>query len=131
MAIKQIQGKPFTYHEGEGEKRSKKEGHRLPEFELTDNDIPEIKDWSVGETITMEIEVTPIRIASGENDMECCIGEDNDDEKKKKPVITSCLLEVRGVSVKGKGKVENYKGKEEKGKENVFGEMKGGANRIG
>ena len=63
----------------------------LPSFELNDNDVPEIRDFKIGEKITIKLEVTPKRISKRE------------EKEEKDNSITTCELEIQGVEVEKKG----------------------------
>ena len=62
----------------------------LPSFELNDNDVPEIRDFKIGEKITIKLEVTPKRISKRE------------ETEEKDNSITTCELEIQGVEVEKK-----------------------------
>ena len=132
MAIKQIQGKPYTIYEGgteksSSEKEKKKIGHRLPEFELLSTDLPEVKDWKIGNKVLITLEVSPISINNTDKSevmSDYSPSGENDDEKKDKEEIVVARVEITGVKVEEKTE-------DKKEKKDVFGEMKGGANRIG
>lgn len=100
--MKKIKG---TYYGGlhESNTTDTKE-YCLPSFELNDNDVPEIRDFKIGEKITIKLEVTPKRISKRE---------EKDGEDKS---ITTCELEIQGVEIDKKGtlneKVESKEAKD-------------------
>jgi hypothetical protein len=133
MSIKPIQGKPYKiWGEEKTDKPSKKEkiGHRLPELELVSSDVPEIKDWKVGEKIMITIEVSPVSInTTDKNEVisDYSPSGENDDEKKGKEEIIIARVEVTGVKVEGSQKEE----KETKKEKSPFDDMKSGGLKIG
>lgn len=90
--MKKIKG---TYYGGLHETNASE--YCLPSFELNDNDVPEIRDFKIGEKITIKLEVTP-KIISKREERE---GEDKS--------ITTCELEIQGVEVEKKSKTLNEK----------------------
>ena len=132
MSIKPIKGRPYKIYEGGVENTSSegkgKIGHRLPEFELLSTDLPEIKDWKIGGKIVVTLEVTPISINNTDKNEVINDGPfGNDDEKKDKEEVVIARVEITGVKVDGSEEPKP----EEKKKKDVFGEMKGGVNKIG
>lgn len=69
-------------------KKEKEYEYYLPSFELNDNDVPEIRDFKIGEKIIITVEVTPKRISKRE---------EKEEEDKS---TTICELEIQGVEVK-------------------------------
>jgi hypothetical protein len=138
MAIKTIQGKPrrtYDFEAGDSAKTTKRKEkieYRLPEFEITSEDLPEVKDWKIGEkyTIQIEVELTEAKsLKMGDLLSGNCICEGGETDKEetadeKKP-ISLATLKITGVETKVEPKAP------EKKKDSVFGEMKGGANKIG
>lgn len=124
--IKKIQGRPIRLwgHESmkEGKKSKPKYGHELPDFELSSNDLPELKDWPVGKKYTMEVEVelTGNR-EQNTGDMETTIGYDNDDENSNGEKVYIARFKITGVGVKGEGgEQKEVPVKEEKSKKLTF-----------
>lgn len=110
MPMQKIQGKPFKIYEHgvekDGGKEKTKIGHRLPEIELISSDVADIKDWKIGESIILEIEVKPISVKSMEKgelieEFGPLSGE-NDDNKKETETITVAKAEIIGVNIKEK-----------------------------
>ena len=132
MSIKPIKGRPYKIYQPGVERSEKSEGkekigHRLPEFELLSTDLLEIKDWKIGSKIVVTLEVSPISINNTDKSevMSDYGPSENDDEKKDKEEVVIARVEITGV------KVDGEKTEDKKEKKDVFGEMKGGVNKIG
>jgi len=91
--IKKIKGTAYGPYDTISSKKEKE--YYLPSFELNDNDVPEIRDFKIGEKIIITIEVTPKRITKRE---------EKEEEDKS---ITTCELEIQGVEVEKKSKTLN------------------------